>query len=91
MQFLRSAEYDHRLKIKNVGVADQKQVLSHAWCDKTTSPVFVLINLCNDRFVMLTNKWDLINKVSKDAKIRNRYNQVPHLTQDTNGKVTNSQ
>ena len=29
-------------------------------------------------------------KVSKGAKIRNRYNQVPHLTQDTNGKVTNS-
>ena len=23
--------------------------------------------------------------------IRNRYNQVPHLTQDTNGKVTNAQ
>ena len=32
----------------------------------------------------------LLGKVSKDAKIRNRYNQVPHLTQDTNGKVTNS-
>ena len=31
------------------------------------------------------------NKVSKGAKIRNRYNQVPHLTQNTNGKVTNSQ
>ena len=30
-------------------------------------------------------------KVSKGAKIKNRYNQVPHLTQDTNGKVTNSQ
>ena len=30
------------------------------------------------------------NKVSKGAKIRNLYNQVPHLTQDTNGKVTNS-
>ena len=29
--------------------------------------------------------------VSKDAKIRNRYNQVPHLTQDTNGNVTKSQ
>ena len=28
-------------------------------------------------------------KVSKSAKIRNRYNQVPHLIQDTNGKVTN--
>ena len=34
---------------------------------------------------------DLDLKVSKGAKIRNRYNQVPHLTQDTNGKVTNSQ
>ena len=33
----------------------------------------------------------LMTKVSKGAKIRNRYNQVPHLTQDTNGKVTNSQ
>ena len=32
-----------------------------------------------------------ILKVSKGAKIRNRYNQVPHLTQDTNGKVTNLQ
>ena len=30
-------------------------------------------------------------KVSKGAKIRNQYNQVPHLTQDTNGKVTYSQ
>ena len=30
-------------------------------------------------------------KVSKSAKIRNRYNQVPHLTEDTNEKVTNSQ
>ena len=33
----------------------------------------------------------LVIKVSKDAKIRNRYNQVQHLTQDTNGIVTNSQ
>ena len=30
-------------------------------------------------------------KVNKGAKIRNGYNQVLHLTQDTNGKVTNSQ
>ena len=30
-------------------------------------------------------------KVNKDAKIRNRYNLVAHLTQDINGKVTNSQ
>ena len=26
----------------------------------------------------------------KRTKIRNRYNQVPHLTQDINGKVINS-
>ena len=30
-------------------------------------------------------------QVSKGANIRNRNNQVPHLTQDTNGKVSNSQ
>ena len=44
--------------------------------------------------------WDIVDepitakkpkKVSKGANIRNRYNQVPHLTQDTNRKVTNSQ
>ena len=33
----------------------------------------------------------LLIKVSKGAKIRNRYNQVPQLTHDTKGKVTNSQ
>ena len=38
----------------------------------------------------LENK-DKVTKVSKGAKIRNRYNQVPHLTEDTNGKVLNSQ
>ena len=32
-----------------------------------------------------------MHKVRKRAKIRNRYNQAPHLTQDTNEKVTTSQ
>ena len=32
-----------------------------------------------------------IIEVSKGAKIRNGTDQVPHLAQDTNGKVTNSQ
>ena len=32
-----------------------------------------------------------IVKVSKGAKIRTLYNQVPHLTKDTNWKMTNSQ
>ena len=31
-----------------------------------------------------------MEKVRKRAKIRNRYNQAPHLTKDTNGKVTTS-
>ena len=29
-------------------------------------------------------------RVRKRAKLKNRYNQAPHLTQDTNGKVTTS-
>ena len=33
----------------------------------------------------------LLVQVRKSANIRNRYNQVSHLTQDTNEKVTNSQ
>ena len=41
------------------------------------------------RLVYLTNNQSV--KVSKGAKIRNRYNQVSHVTQDTNKKVTNSQ
>ena len=37
--------------------------------------------------------WSLLTLyyVSKGAKIRNRYNQLPHLTQDTHGKVKSSQ
>ena len=38
-----------------------------------------------------TDKTTLIIKVRKGAKIRNRYNQVSHLSQDTNRKVKNSQ
>ena len=43
-------------------------------------------------YVLLRNKPSFGKyNVSKGAKIRNRYNQVPHLTRDTNGNVTNSQ
>ena len=37
------------------------------------------------------HKRPCLDKVSKGAKISNQYNQIPHLTQDSNGKVTNSQ
>ena len=48
----------------------------------------ILLHVCN-----ISTGYDeqFCCKVSKGAKFRNRYNQVPHLTQDTNGKVTNSQ
>ena len=32
-----------------------------------------------------------LRKVRKKAKITNRYNQAPHLTQHTNGKITTPQ
>ena len=46
------------------------------------------VPLCTDNICFVERNRKM--KVSKGAKIRNRYNQVPHLTQDTNGKVTNS-
>ena len=45
-------------------------------------------------YVMLCKKhsWIINSHESKQGcKDQERYNQVPHLTQDTNGKVTNSQ
>ena len=43
-------------------------------------------------FYLLMNKRIYkIFKVRKRAKVTNRYNQVPHLTLDTNGKLTISQ
>ena len=52
---------------------------------------FIEMLLCNlEENMYSVHEYDFL-KVSKGAKIRNRYNQVPHLTQDTNGKVTNSQ
>ena len=53
-----------------------------------TKTILEGLNMFNDTNSPLILMW---GKVSKCAKIRNRYNQVPHLTQDTNGKVTNSQ
>ena len=57
---------------------------------------FLLVaHLLSPRIIYFCNASKILNyvsvKVSKGAKIRNRYNQVPHLTQDTNGKVANSQ
>ena len=48
-------------------------------CNFSTVEKFILSNQLQFRLVS--------SKVSKGATIRNRYNQVPHLTQDTNWKV----
>ena len=52
-------------------------------CKKTEDFFSKFPTVCLSAFSVL--------KVCKGAKIRNQYNQAPHLTQDTNGKVTNSQ
>ena len=44
-----------------------------------------LLNIDNPYFE------EMMAKVRKRARIRNRYNQAPHLTQDTNGKSATSQ
>ena len=48
-------------------------------------------SLCIRVFWWAPSIFALWYTVSKGAKIRNRYNQVPYLTQDTSGQVTNSQ
>ena len=50
----------------------------------TTTGSFVYLHTHAVKFIIY------IFKVSKGATIRNRYNPVPHLTQDANGKVINS-
>ena len=56
-----------------------------------TADIFSGIKKESEIVQTILNKLYVDDKVSKGAKVRNRYNQVPHLTQDTNGKVTNSQ
>ena len=76
---------------KNIGY--NINVLQQTAClvvNQITVGNFAFLFNCR-RWVGVQTLWRFQLKVSKVAKIRNRYNQVPHLTQDTNGKVTNSQ
>ena len=85
---------DSRLLISSLpGSALRKHVesLSKASrCQQAFSKLCLVILVSKDTHLVFYIK-GVLKKVSKGAKIRNRYNQVPHLTQDTNGKVTNSQ
>ena len=62
---------------------------------EVTAPIWQLFYLFHCREISIfTRKMArglIFFKVSKGEKIRNRYIQVPHLTQDTNGKVIDSQ
>ena len=55
--------------------------------------VFLDYTVCCLRlYCVLFSPWYKLEfRVRKRSTIRNRYNQAPHLTQDTNGKVTTSQ
>ena len=50
-----------------------------------------IIHPPNNFFIFIVFKINYGIKVRKRAKISNRYNSAPHLTQDTNWKVTTSQ
>ena len=52
--------------------------------------VFRLVAPLWKRMKLSGQELKAVFKLSKGAKIRNRYNQVSHLTQDTNEKVKNS-
>ena len=62
--------------------------------DKELINTLLSTRTMEERLIMVdaySIRYNKVIKVSKGAKIWNQYNQVPHLTQDTNGKVTNLQ
>ena len=82
---------DDRVLVKNVRLWGKRE-LADSW-ERTPyiSMSLTFLNTWSNQRTTWPEKQELYTiKVSKGAKIRNRYNQVPHLTQDTNGKVTNS-
>ena len=64
------------------------QLITIKLCTKFQNPKS---SSCGEIFDRKKKVYRQKNKVSKGAKIRNQYNQVLHLTQDTYGEVTNSQ
>ena len=64
----------------------QRSRLTYGLSDR--SPVNILKHIFSQTIGSIELKFH--PKGSKGVKIRNRYNQVPHLTQDSSGTVTNS-
>ena len=74
--------------IVNINLAATRENLSLVVCEHKGTDLAAHARSLINVFVIFVLESII---VSKGAKIRNRYNQVPQLTQDTNGKVTNSQ
>ena len=70
---------------ESTGVSPLKNNIAFIHSDMHSSSK---VEILNDKFVFAYTRED---KLRNRAKIRNRYNQAPHLIQDTNGKVTTSQ
>ena len=86
-----------RFKRENLNLKHMAMSLKSkwVWSGNTTithcRPTHGTMSASHRTFIAARQPKENKNKVSKGTKIRNQYNQVPHLTQDTNGKVTNSQ
>ena len=65
---------------------DLKQIMTLPTRNESILDLFLVDNSTLVKYVEMQPG---IDKVGKRAKTRNRYNQAPHLTQDTNGNVTN--
>ena len=95
MMFLPSAANTYRI-FKQLAKALIRLCVCAGWSEPLLVALTTFLEIsCRGSFLCCSNviifHIQELLKVSKGAKIRNRYNQVPHLTQDTNGKVTNSQ
>ena len=75
---------------KKVGQTDRNRLITETQSGRYICCSGILVS--ETIYLFVTIYRSLVLKIkSKGAKIRNRYNQVPLLTKDTNGKVTNSQ
>ena len=92
---LRVLEVLHRPDVKDIGVKKhalcQRDYRIRSFLSIRHSHGVLWKHLGTDSSIDLDDLDRLVSdhttqifKVSKGAKIRNRYNQVPHLTQDTN-------
>ena len=70
---------------------EKRQIVLGSNCQSRFSSHIIIISRNPSPCAFGRQKLLSDSKVSKGAKIRNRHHQVPHLTQDANGKVTNLQ